>query len=73
MKYFVRSLAVLFLFLASAAQSAQLPDFNKAYQPEGLTQAEFETYGATCRTLLQFLAGYDELIGIIRKIMIVVK
>jgi transaldolase len=53
--------------------STHLPDFNKAYQPEGLTQAEFETYGATCRTLLQFLAGYDELIGIIRKIMIVVK
>jgi transaldolase len=56
-----------------AQLSAHLPDFNKAYQPDGLTPAEFETYGATCRTLLQFLGGYDELIGIIRKIMIVVK
>jgi len=56
-----------------AQLSAQLPDFNKAYQPDGLTPAEFETYGATCRTLLQFLGGYDELLGIIRKVMIVVK
>jgi transaldolase len=56
-----------------AQLSTHLPDFNKAYQPDGLTPGEFETYGATCRTLLQFLGGYDELIGIIRKIMITVK
>ncbi|MHC1762249.1 MAG: transaldolase family protein [Negativicutes bacterium] len=56
-----------------AQLSTHLPDFNKAYQPDGLTPEEFETYGATCRTLLQFLGGYDELIGIIRKIMITVK
>ncbi len=56
-----------------AQLSAHLPEFNKAYQPDGLTPAEFETYGATCRTLLQFLGGYDELLGIIRKVMIVVK
>lgn len=56
-----------------AQLSSHLPEFNKAYQPDGLTPAEFETYGATCRTLLQFLGGYDELLGIIRKVMIVVK
>ena len=56
-----------------AQLSTHLPDFNKAYQPDGLTPEEFETYGATCRTLLQFLGGYDELIGMIRKIMITVK
>ena len=56
-----------------AQLSAHLPEFNKAYQPDGLMPAEFETYGATCRTLLQFLGGYDELINIIRKVMIVVK
>ena len=50
-----------------------MPEFNKAYQPDGLKPEEFETYGATCRTLLQFLGGYDELITIIRKIMITVK
>jgi transaldolase len=56
-----------------AQLSTQLPEFNKAFQPDGLTLEEFETYGATCRTLLQFLGGYDELIGIIRKVMIVVR
>jgi transaldolase len=56
-----------------AQLSTHLPEFNKAFQPDGLTPEEFETYGATCRTLLQFLGGYDELIGIIRKVMIVVR
>lgn len=56
-----------------AQLSARMPEFNKAFQPDGLTVDEFDTYGATCRTLLQFLGGYDELIGIIRKIMIVVR
>lgn len=56
-----------------AQLSSHIPDFNKAYQPEGMTPEQFETYGATCRTLLQFLGGYDELIAIIRKLMITVK
>jgi len=53
--------------------SAYLPEFNKAFQPDGLALEAFENYGAACRTLLQFLGGYDELIGIIRKYMIVVR
>jgi transaldolase len=56
-----------------AQLSTHVPEFNKAYQPDGLTPEEFETYGATCRTLLQFLGGYDELISIIRKVMIVIR
>jgi len=56
-----------------AQLSTHIPDFNKAFQPGGMTAEEFETYGATCRTLLQFLGGYDELIAIIRGIMITVK
>lgn len=53
--------------------STHIPDFNKAYKPDGMTAEQFETYGATCKTLLQFLGGYDELISIIRGIMITVK
>jgi transaldolase len=56
-----------------AQLSTHIPDFNKAYQPDGMKAEEFETFGATCRTLLQFLGGYDELIAIIRGIMITVK
>ncbi|MDR3562403.1 MAG: transaldolase family protein [Negativicutes bacterium] len=50
-----------------------IPDFTKAFQPDGMTVEEFDTFGATSRTLLQFLGGYDELIAIIRGVMITVK
>jgi transaldolase len=53
--------------------SKHIPDFNRAFRPDGMTVEEFETYGATSRTLLQFLGGYDELISMIRGIMITVK
>jgi transaldolase len=44
----------------------QLEDFRKAYDPKGLKPSEFDTYGATVRTLRGFLASYYELIGFIR-------
>jgi len=56
-----------------AQLSKYIPDFNKAYEPDGMTIEEFDTYGAVTRTLLQFLNGYDELVRMIREIMIVVK
>lgn len=53
--------------------SGRIADFNKAFKPDGMKAEEFETFGATSRTLLQFLGGYDELISIIRGIMITVR
>jgi transaldolase len=44
----------------------QLEDFRKAYDPKGLKPSEFDTYGATVRTLRGFLSSYYELIGFIR-------
>jgi transaldolase len=41
---------------------AQLPDFVRAYEPDGLTPAEFDSYGATARTLRGFIASYQELL-----------
>lgn len=49
------------------------PDFNKAYNAEGMTVDEFDTFGPVCKTLLQFLKGYDELVEMIRDVMIVAK
>jgi transaldolase len=46
--------------------SEQLEDFRKAYDPKGLKPSEFDTYGATTRTLRGFLSSYYELIGFIR-------
>ncbi|MCT4618203.1 MAG: transaldolase family protein [Marinisporobacter sp.] len=51
----------------------KIEDFRKAYNPDGMKVEEFDTFGATSRTLLQFLAGYDDLINIIRNLMITVK
>ena len=49
------------------------PDFIRAYEPDGMTEEEFEHYGATVKTLMQFSQGYDQLIAIIRKCMLVIK
>ena len=45
-------------------------DFVKAYEPGGMTIDEFDSYGATRRTLRQFIGGYDSLVGVIRQMMI---
>jgi transaldolase len=53
--------------------STRITDFNRAFKPDGMAVEEFETFGATGRTLTQFLGGYDELVAMIRKIMIPLK
>jgi transaldolase len=47
------------------------PDFVKAYEPDGMAVEEFDRYGATVRTLNQFLNGYDKAVGMIRKVITV--
>jgi transaldolase len=47
-----------------------MPEFVKAYEPDGLTPDEFLSYGATARTLRQFLAADEELDQIVRDILI---
>ena len=34
---------------------SQIPDFVRAYEPEGMKPTEFVTYGVTQRTLSQFI------------------
>ncbi|MCL1993599.1 MAG: transaldolase family protein [Spirochaetes bacterium] len=48
----------------------KFPDFRRAYSEKGLSPAEFDSFGATRRTLLSFLGSYDELLALIRGIMI---
>ena len=50
-----------------AELSDRISDFRRAYEPDGLTEAEFDTYGATVRTLRGFIASYHELIRVIRE------
>lgn len=48
----------------------KIPDFRKAYEPNGMTINEFDTYGATVRTLRGFVSSYHEVQGVIREIML---
>jgi transaldolase len=49
---------------------AKFDDFRKAYDADGMTVAEFDDYGATRRTLRQFIGGYAELCQMIREVMV---
>ena len=53
-----------------AELAARIPDFNRAYEPDGLQPAEFDTYGATVRTLRSFVAAYHDLIAVVRDIVL---
>jgi transaldolase len=53
-----------------AELSARVPEFVKAYEPDGLSVAEFDGYGATRRTLRAFIASYWELVARIDDLLI---
>jgi transaldolase len=45
-------------------------DFCRAYDEKGMSPEEFDGFGATRRTLLTFLKSYDDLVSVVRGIMI---
>ena len=45
-------------------------DFRRAYEEDGMIAEEFDTFGATVRTLRQFIGACHELSGLIRDFMI---
>ena len=45
-------------------------DFRKAYYPDGMTIDEFDSYGATVRTLRGFIGSYHDLVGVVRDFML---
>ena len=48
----------------------QLPDFVRAYEPDGMQPAEFESFAASIKTLRQFLGALDRLVGYVRDVML---
>ena len=48
----------------------RIPDFVRAYEPDGMVPAEFEGFGATARTLRGFVASYHDLQGVVRDIIL---
>jgi transaldolase len=53
-----------------AELEAKLPDFRRAYEPDGLSVEEFDMFGATRRTLRGFIASYQELVAVVRDVML---
>lgn len=46
----------------------RIPDFRRAYEPDGMTSAEFESFGPSARTLRAFIKSYHDLQGAIRDV-----
>ncbi|HTK45163.1 MAG TPA: transaldolase family protein [Patescibacteria group bacterium] len=49
---------------------AKLPDFVRAYEPDGLAASEFDGFGATARTLRSFIGSYHELLHVVTDALI---
>lgn len=52
------------------AELETLEDFRRAYEPDGMTIAEFDDFGATRATLRQFLEADAQLDALVRDILI---
>lgn len=48
----------------------RIPDFRRAYEPDGMIADEFESYGASARTLRTFVKSYHDLMGAIRDVVL---
>lgn len=48
----------------------KFPDFRRAYNADGLTPEEFDTFGPTVRTLRAFIGSYADLVAVIRDFML---
>lgn len=47
-----------------------LPDFRRAYEPDGMTPEEFDSFGPTRKTLRQFLGADEELDQVVRDVLV---
>jgi transaldolase len=50
--------------------TTRVPDFSAAWDPEGIAPADFIEFGATARTLRSFVAGYHDLQGVVRDLIL---
>ena len=48
----------------------KFPDFRRAYSEGGISNAEFDSFGPTRRTLRQFITAVHDLDGLVRDVMI---
>jgi transaldolase len=48
----------------------RFPDFRRAYEIDGMRSEEFDSFGATVRTLRSFIGSYQDLVATIRDFML---
>ena len=53
-----------------AELGAKFPDFVRAYEPDGLSRDEFDTFPPTARTIRAFIASYHELLHAVTDAMV---
>jgi transaldolase len=49
---------------------AAIPDFHRAYSANGMTITDFDTFGATVRTLRSFIEAWHSFVGMVREFML---
>ncbi len=49
---------------------SRFADFRRAYDADGMTPAEFDTFGPAVRTLRSFISSYHDLVAVIRDFML---
>ena len=49
---------------------AKIPDFRRAFDEDGMTVEEFDSFGATVRTLRSFIAAWHDFVAVIRDFML---
>ena len=52
------------------SSTTHFPDFRRAYDPDGMTVEEFDSFGATVRTLRGFIGSYQDLVATVRDFML---
>ena len=55
---------------AIVAELQAIPDFRRAYEPDGMMPAEFDAFGATARTLRGFIKAFHDVEGVVRDIVL---
>ena len=48
----------------------KFPDFRRAYDADGMTTQEFDSFGPTVRTLRAFISSYHDLVALMRDFML---
>jgi len=48
----------------------KIPEFRRAYEPDGMSVEEFDTFGATVRTLRSFISSWHDFLALIRDFML---